>query len=405
MQITIIPNIVPQFTQIGPFCIGTPIDPLPTTSLDNITGLWSPAINNQDTTVYTFTPTPGECAYPTTMQVNIWPLVTPQFNQVAAICQDDALPPLPTNSLPTVLGPISGSWSPAMNNQQTTMYTFTPFPDQCALENTMSITVFPRPLPTFAQDDTLGCAPFQVFFENTTGFSNPLSCSWSMGNGDVINSCANFVSSTYYAAGCYDVTLTMTYPGNCVNSFTAIDAVCVGPDPVSSFTVNPTEVEINQPIEFTNFSTGASNYEWTFGDFTGTFTEVSPTHSYESPGFYQIYLIAISDIGCMDTSAQAVLVEEPLIYYIPNTFTPDADPFNPTFMPVMTQGFDILGYHLLIFNRWGEVMFESNDARYGWDGTYGGEVCEDGVYVWKIRYKVIGADRPQEMSGHVNLIR
>ncbi len=405
MQITIIPNIVPQFTQLGPFCINTPLAPLPTTSLDNISGTWSPAINNQDTTTYTFTPNPGECAFPTEMTIYIWPLVTPTFTQVAAVCQDADLNPLPTVSLPTILGNITGVWSPALNNQNTTTYTFTPNPNQCALENTMTIQIWPRPLPTFVMDTTVGCAPFRVFFENTTNFPNPLSCQWNMDNGDVINSCGTYVSSTFNSPGCYDINLTMTYPGNCVNSYTAVEAVCVETDPIAAFTANPTQVEINEPIDFTNFSTGAVEYDWTFGDLTGTFQEVNPTHSYASPGFYLVYLIAYTDFGCSDTASQAVSVEEPLIYYVPNTFTPDNDQFNQSFKPIMTQGVDIFGYQLLIFNRWGEVLFESNDAEFGWDGTYGGNIVQDGTYVWKLRYRLIGVDKPEEMMGHVNLIR
>jgi gliding motility-associated-like protein len=405
MTITIIPNIVPQFTQLGPFCIDTPLDPLPTTSLDDITGTWTPAINNQDTTTYTFTPTPGECAFPTTMTINIWPLVLPTFNQVAAICQDDNLNPLPTVSIPTVLGPITGAWSPAMNNQLTTTYTFTPDPNQCALVNTMTIQVWPRPLPTFNLDETIGCAPLRVFFENTTGFGNPLACQWTLGNGDVVSSCGNFIQGTYTSPGCYDVTLTMTYPGNCVNTYTAVEAVCIEPDPIAAFTANPTQTEVNQPVTFTNMSNGAVAYYWTFGDFTGVFTDENPVHYYSSPGFYLVYLIAYTDFGCSDTTAQAIFVDEPLIYYVPNTFTPDDDEFNPEFKPIMTQGIDIYGYQLLIFNRWGEILFESNDAEFGWDGTYGGNIVQDGTYIWKIRYKVVGVDKPQEIIGHVNVIR
>jgi gliding motility-associated-like protein len=405
MTITIIPNIVPQFTQLGPFCIDTPLDPLPTTSLDDITGTWTPAINNQDTTTYTFTPTPGECAYPTTMTINIWPLVLPTFNQVAAICQDDNLNPLPTMSIPTILGPITGAWSPAMNNQLTTTYTFMPDPNQCALENTMTIQVWARPLPTFNLDETIGCAPLRVFFENTTGFGNPLACQWTLGNGDVVSSCGNFIQGTYNTPGCYDVTLTMTYPGNCVNTYTAVEAVCIEPDPIAAFTANPTQAEVNQAVNFMNMSNGAVEYDWTFGDFTGVFTDENPVHYYSSPGFYLVYLIAYTDFGCSDTTAQTIFVDEPLIYYVPNTFTPDDDEFNPEFKPIMTQGIDIYGYQLLIFNRWGEILFESNDAEFGWDGTYGGNIVQDGTYIWKIRYKVVGVDKPQEIIGHVNVIR
>jgi gliding motility-associated-like protein len=86
---------------------------------------------------------------------------------------------------------------------------------------------------------------------------------------------------------------------------------------------------------------------------------------------------------------------------VPNTFTPDLDNFNPIFAP---KGGNIKEYHLLIFNRWGELLFESFNFNVGWDGTYGGEVCQDGTYVWVIEY-TDGNNNKDRLYGHVNLLR
>ena len=85
----------------------------------------------------------------------------------------------------------------------------------------------------------------------------------------------------------------------------------------------------------------------------------------------------------------------------------DQDEFNETFGPVFTSGFDPYDYHLTVFNRWGEVVFESYDAMFGWDGTYpsGGELCQDGVYVWKIDFKETMSDKRHSEIGHVNVLR
>jgi gliding motility-associated-like protein len=115
-------------------------------------------------------------------------------------------------------------------------------------------------------------------------------------------------------------------------------------------------------------------------------------------------LIAYSG-ACSDTAQQIVVIDNEPIFYVPNTFTPDEDNFNPTFLPVFTAGFDIFNYNLLIFNRWGEVIFESNNALIGWDGTYSGEVCQDGTYIWQITFKEIGKDKRIVVRGHVNLLR
>jgi gliding motility-associated-like protein len=109
--------------------------------------------------------------------------------------------------------------------------------------------------------------------------------------------------------------------------------------------------------------------------------------------------------GCIDSITKLVVVENEVIYYVPNTFTPDPDQFNPVFKPIFTTGFDIYNYKLLIFNRWGEVIFESNNAAYGWDGTYGGKICQDGIYTWNIIFKELKKDKRYNITGHVNLLR
>ncbi len=94
-----------------------------------------------------------------------------------------------------------------------------------------------------------------------------------------------------------------------------------------------------------------------------------------------------------------------IIFYIPNTFTPDNDEFNQDFQPVFTSGFDPYDFNLKIYNRWGQVVFESNDATQGWDGTYGGELVQDGSYTWKIEFKSISNDERFIHTGHVNVLK
>jgi len=98
-----------------------------------------------------------------------------------------------------------------------------------------------------------------------------------------------------------------------------------------------------------------------------------------------------------------------LLFYIPNCFTPDDDEHNQFFQPIFTSGFDPSDYNLFIYNRWGEVVFESHDATVGWDGSYGGKreinVVQDGVYTWKIEFKTTDTDERKMVVGHVNVIR
>ena len=94
-----------------------------------------------------------------------------------------------------------------------------------------------------------------------------------------------------------------------------------------------------------------------------------------------------------------------MIFYIPNTFTPDGDEFNQTFKPIFTSGFHAHDFKLLIFNRWGEVIWESNDAEIGWDETYNGKIVQNGTYVWKVEFKILKNDERILKTGHVNVLR
>ena len=107
----------------------------------------------------------------------------------------------------------------------------------------------------------------------------------------------------------------------------------------------------------------------------------------------------------MDTLTKVIFIAEELIFYVPNAFTPDGDEFNDTFFPVFTSGYDPYDYHLTILNRWGEVIFESYNAAKGWDGTYGGTLVQDGVYVWKIEFGDINNDEKYYHTGHVTVLK
>lgn len=191
MTIEINDNNTPTFTQVGPYCSGSSIPPLPTTSLNNIAGSWSPAINNQQTTTYTFTPNSGSCGVTTTMTISINLNVPSSFTQIPTYCQGAAIPPLPTTSLNN----ISGTWSPDINNQETTTYTFTPLSGQCGLSSTQTITILNSPVVSLTVNGANLVA--------SGGFN---SYSWTF-NGNTI---AGNTSSTVELSenGIYEVTVT-----------------------------------------------------------------------------------------------------------------------------------------------------------------------------------------------------
>jgi gliding motility-associated-like protein len=145
VSIRIDPVVTPTFAAVPAICSGATLVPLPTTSLNSITGTWSPALNNAATTTYTFTPTAGQCANTASLVITVNPILTPNFTAVPAICSGATLSALPTTSSNL----ITGTWSPALNNTATTIYTFTPTAGQCATTATMTITVNPNVTPLF----------------------------------------------------------------------------------------------------------------------------------------------------------------------------------------------------------------------------------------------------------------
>ncbi|TDD99260.1 gliding motility-associated C-terminal domain-containing protein [Flavobacterium cellulosilyticum] len=146
MTIVVNQKVTPTFNSIASICSGETLAPLPTTSNNGVTGIWSPAMNNTATTTYTFTPTTGQCTTtPSTMTIVVNQKATPTFNSVGPICSGDTLAPLPTTSN----NAITGTWSPVINNTATTTYTFTPTTGICATTTVLTVTVNPNIVPTF----------------------------------------------------------------------------------------------------------------------------------------------------------------------------------------------------------------------------------------------------------------
>ena len=185
--------------------------------------------------------------------------------------------------------------------------------------------------------------------------------------------------------------------------------VKVNPKPKANFVPTPPNVTtINPKSVMLNTSLNATEYAWVFSDGTVS-SDVSPEHEFpnKEQSKQVVILIATSDAGCKDTTNKILNVIEELVYYVPNTFTPDQDDFNQVFKPVFTSGYDPIAYHLEIFNRWGELVFESNDSEIGWAGLYGkdGVLVQEGIYSWKIEFKLKGLDKRQIEVGSVSLIR
>lgn len=503
LTISIVPNEIPTFNIPLEYCSGVVIPQLPTTSANNFSGTWSPALNNQQTTNYTFTPDLDQCTFSTNLTLTITPSILPLFPDLGHYCEGAVVPNLPVTSL----NGITGTWSPAINNLQTSSYLFTPHASQnCAQSVSKTIAIIPvdstfynitvcegqLPFSWFGQNYTSagtyvattpspsGCQAIHIL--NLTVVDNPVSnlslsvCnnlfpitylgqnitgpglySWTSGSltgcdtsyvllvnslepptvffnqvpfescnesinafftaisTDPISSClweingqtgTNFdgFNAIFNAVGCYDLTLEVTDLNGCTSTIQQHDMVCIHPNPIASFSLGNSFVDAESMVHIFNYSQGAETFIWNFGEGSSTINTMHPQHSYSTSGEYEITLTAFNEFGCSDTYQTQISVREPILIYVPNTFTPGGGDLNEIFLPIIASGVDRYNYSLVIFNRWGEVMFESRNPDIGWNGSYGSKLCPSGTYIWQIEFQDIRGLN-QLMRGHLNLLR
>jgi len=145
--------------------------------------------------------------------------------------------------------------------------------------------------------------------------------------------------------------------------------------------------------------------EWNV--FGNTITNQTLSYTWNQDGIFQFQVVRW-DNGCVSNPQNFVVTIELCpneIFYIPNAFTPNGDEKNNVFKPIITSGVDIYNYSFYIYNRWGEVIWESRDSHTGWDGTFNNIMCQDGVYNWKMRFKTPKTDEIKEFMGSLTLIR
>ncbi len=215
-----------------------------------------------------------------------------------------------------------------------------------------------------------------------------------------------------YPDGTSETVVSSTTHTSVLTSSNGCDSIIVTnvsliPNPIASFSMSQTNLTtFNSTVDFFNNSINANSYLWLFADSTVS-NVFEPSYSFpnDAAGSYNTTLIAYNELGCSDTMTLSVEVEEELIFYVPNTFTPDNDEFNQVFMAVFTQGYDPFDFNMVIFDRWGEIIWESNDDSVGWDGTYAGIPVQDGTYTWRIEFKTTASDERVVAIGHVNVLR
>jgi gliding motility-associated-like protein len=277
----------------------------------------------------------------------------------------------------------------------------------CSSSIADSVIINYLPDPMFNISDNEGCDQLDVTF-NAVDLNDDWTYYWDFGNGQGSYQDL-FTQNQFTTEGCYDVSLTITTPEGCVSSHTETNAVCMYDTPQASFELDDYVINnLDNDVQVTNNTIDATSYFWDFGDGYTTWDD-EPGHAYSDiPSTYVVNLTAYNEIGCLDIASRNLLYWQDLLMYVPNTFTPDGDAYNQEFLPVISAGFKPESYQMQIFNRWGELVFESNNAAFGWDGTYGtneSRKCQQGTYTWVIRLEILQSGENKVYTGHVNLLK
>ena len=227
---------------------------------------------------------------------------------------------------------------------------------------------------------------------------NANSFTWRFGDGST--SSISPIVKTYTNVGTYTVTLIAVNLATCNKVDSIQKIIKVRPKPKADFTYTPTTVIPNTPYNFINTSTNAVSFSWSFGD--GEFsTLVNPIHLYKRKGTFQVCLIAKSAAGCADTLCKSVSADVNTKLDVPTGFSPNGDGFNDI---LFVRGGGIETMSFKVFNRWGELVFETTDITIGWDGTYKGQAQEMDAYAYVLSATFVDGSS-QSKSGNVTLIR
>jgi gliding motility-associated-like protein len=262
--------------------------------------------------------------------------------------------------------------------------------------DTVPLRVAANVKASFTAPDS-SCVPATITFENTSKGGETFT--WDFGDGGT----STEVSPThvYNTANAYTVDLHVVDNNTCNKTSDTTMVVNVFPPPTAEFTFTPNKPLENTPISFVNQSSpDAVTYLWEFGDGEGS-TETNPIHQYNKTGVYDVYLISTNRTGCTDTVHKQVSAIVIPLFDIPSAFSPNRDGVNDVFL---VKGFGIAKFSMKVYNRWGSLMFETNDPSVGWNGYFNGALQPMDAYAYLINLEFSDGTTATK-NGSVTLLR
>jgi gliding motility-associated-like protein len=427
INITVNSVVQPTITPAGPFCDNYSSQQL---TANPTGGVWSPAAvgttmwpagqffpnsssigNNK---VY-YTVTNSPCVRVDSTLINVVHFVPATITgALGPYCIYDA-----ATNLQLIAQFAGGTWSGAGVNSSTftpsaagagihtITYITNPSPlVNCGSTETISILVNDKPNANAISDVIAGCNPVLVNYMTTT--VNTGNATWDFGDGSLPENGLS-VSHVYTVPGTYTATITYTDNIGCIDTTIATTGISVYAIPVASFDPSVTETTVvDGQVEFINQSTvlGNNTYAWNIGGLYSS-NNIDESYLFLNSGNFVVTLVATSNEGCVDDTALIVIVNPDVVLYVPNAFTPgNKDGLNDLFQIFLPPaGVDFATFSLAIYDRWGELIYSTNDVNAFWNGSKNntGPQLKQDVYVYKISFKD-EKKRLYKKVGHVTLL-
>ncbi len=265
----------------------------------------------------------------------------------------------------------------------------------------LNVMVHPQPLAGFTADTP--CFPEPVRFINTSTIATGSIDAYKWDFGDLTNSNQVNPLRNYLQAGAYNVSLLAVSGYGCADTFIKNNGALVRNRPKAYFTYTRMldKQALVSTLKFNNFSSSdvVSN-QWDFDD-AGTSSLKEPLIDFKDSNNRQISLVVKNSEGCADTfNMNTGSLIPDFALFLPNAFSPNGNILNEEFKPI--GALYAHSYVMEIFNRWGEKVFETNDVNKGWDGTFQGQICEEGVFICRLYVVPLRGDMQHiEMSFHL----
>lgn len=279
-------------------------------------------------------------------------------------------------------------------------------------DGTAVITVSPNPDVAFSVSDSTGCGPLCAVFTDLSAIVSGSNAGklWNFGDGFSSSTGNHCFVNDPTAGGSVtaplmrNVSLTVTSDSGCVTTLNKTNYITIYPDPLAAFGVKPQTASIVNPvITVSDLSDGATAWIWDFGDSDTASGQFTPPHTYADTGHFQIMQVLSNSYSCKDTAYQSVVIESEYLLYIPSAFTPNDDGLNDVFE---CKGVFAEVFEIKIFDRWGNMVFASDDITKSWNGTInsGSEIALQDVYIYFVKVTDIN-NKKHVYKGTVSIVR